>query len=169
MPAQLPAHVHLPVHLPLSRAAAPPSRPHSPHTAHNCRLLAAQQQKRAVRKRHRGHLTGLVSAALLVAFLTGTTSYRMHLAMRSEQQLDADTADLAHDAWAAQGASDSGALAGLRSWLAGGRGRRNLREGLAASGAGTDRGRAAALQGSDRDAGALGVQLYNHWWMLGGC
>ncbi|KAI3432671.1 hypothetical protein D9Q98_004215 [Chlorella vulgaris] len=132
------------------------------------RLLAAQQQKRAARKRHRGRLTGLVSAALLVAFLTGTTSYRMHLAMRSEQQLDADTADLAHDTWAGQGASDSGALAGLRSWLAGGRGRRNLREGLAASGAGTDRGRAAALQGSDRDAGALGVQLYNHWWMLGG-
>jgi hypothetical protein len=119
--------------------------------------LAARRpgpHSRLARKRRRGQLARLLFGALVVAFLTGSTSHRMHLAMKTEQQEGGGSAG--------EGSGSSSALAGLRSWLsAGASERRSLREGGPAG--------SAAQQPTGGGAGARAVQIYDHWWMLGGC
>jgi hypothetical protein len=106
------------------------------------------------RRSDRGPLLILLCAALLVAFLTGSTSYRMNLVMRHEQQAAAGKGSTEFEA------ADAATLDGLRGWFLGGPSRRGLREGGAA--ASSD-----GLRARNRDAGALSVQLYQQWWLLG--
>jgi hypothetical protein len=103
----------------------------------------AARQAAAARRRRRAQLSRVLLGALLVAFLTGTTSYRLHLAMKADQDPD----------------EEPGALSGLRSWLSGGR--RSLRQGPSGD-------ELLAMYNGYRDPGAQGVQLHNEWWLIGG-
>ena len=102
----------------------------------------AARQAAAARRRRRAQLTRILLGALLVAFLTGTTSYRLHLAMKADQDPD----------------EEPGALSGLRSWLSGGR--RSLRQGPSGD-------ELLAMYNGYRDPGAQGVQLHDEWWLIG--
>lgn len=92
-------------------------------------------------------VTQFLAAALLVAFATVSTSYRMHVAMRGEQVGTGTGEGVAADA--------GGALAGLRRWFSRspGAARRSLREGTSL--------------GQNGDGIAYGTQIYDHWWLLG--
>lgn len=102
----------------------------------------AARQAAAARRRRRAQLSRILLGALLVAFLTGTTSYRLHLAMKADQDPD----------------EEPGALSGLRSWLSGGR--RSLRQGPSGD-------ELLATYNGYRDPGAQGVQLHDEWWLIG--
>lgn len=102
----------------------------------------AARQAAAARRRRRSQLSRVLVVALVVAFLTGTTSYRMHLAIKADQDPD----------------EEPGALSGLRSWLGGGR--RSLRQGPSGD-------ELLATYNGYRDPGAQGVQLHQEWWLIG--
>lgn len=102
----------------------------------------AARQTAAARRRRRAQLTRILLGALLVAFLTGTTSYRLHLAMKADHDPD----------------EEPGVLSGLRSWLSGGR--RSLRQGPSGD-------EVLAMYNGYRDPGAQGVQLHDEWWLIG--
>ncbi|PSC74677.1 ACT domain-containing ACR2 [Micractinium conductrix] len=137
------------------------SAPSTPQRRHHGPVRAAA----AARRRRRSALTRLLAAALLVAAFTGWSSYHLHVAQH-RAGMDEAVVD-----WS-KGGGRHGALAGLRSWLLGVRaaGRRSLREGppgvvaldLAAPRVDGHRSK------HDVGEGAVGVQLYDLWWLLDG-
>ncbi len=132
-------------HVQLQTAALRLPEPRHPPRALPCRshlMGPAARQAAAARRRRRAQLSRVLLGALLVAFLTGTTSYRLHLAMKADQDPD----------------EEPGALSGLRSWLAGGR--RSLRQGPSGD-------ELLATYNGYRDPGAQGVQLHQEWWLIG--
>lgn len=127
----------------------------------------------ATRRRRRSMLSRLLAAALLVVALSGTTSYRMHLAEHAGEDWDSEP-DGGWDSEGGGAATRLGPLSGLRSWLAGARsaGRRSLREGppgLSSLSLATPRAVQRAAGSADPGATAAGAHQFERWWFIGGC
>lgn len=142
-----------------------------------CRMhpSPAARSAAATCRRRRSQLSQLLAAALVVAMLSGTTSYRMHMAEHRDGDDWAGGAGSSSSSggveWHAS-SSRSGPLAGLRSWLAGSSSasRRSLREGppgldaVSLAVPRTPRPVASVDPGLD----AAGAHQFDRWWMLGG-